>query len=202
MKALLSHITIAFVLALTTVVMLAAPASAQPTAIFVDDDFPGDSPAEHLWTTITKGIADATPGAGDTIYVGPGTYYESIVVNVSNLTLQGYSSSEVTVDGQGAQYTVRVSAEDVSLRQLRIIGGSIAGVRWESVQKGYLESNVVTGNYYGIWIASLLNQTIQCNEIYGNSQDGIYVTNSTMKDVSSNNIYSNGRHGITLLNSS
>ena len=202
MKAPLSHIAIAFVLALTTVVMLAAPASAQPTAIFVDDDFPGDSPAEHLWTTIAKGIADATPNAGDTIYVGPGTYNESIVVDVPKLTLQGYSSSEVVIDGRGAPYTVRVTAEDVYLRQFTIRGGSTAGVRWESVQKGYLESNVITGNYHGIWIDSLENQTIQCNEIYGNDQDGIYVTNSTMKDVTLNNIHSNGRHGIALVNSS
>lgn len=176
--------------------------SAAGIAIFVDDDFPDteEYQDQHMWNTIQQGIDDATNGNYDTVYVLEGTYNENVVVNKSTLTVQGESSSLVTVDGQGSGYTFEVIAWDVTLRQLKIIGGAPAGIYWGSVANGVIEKCDITDNAIGIALQSLVNQTIQCNQIHNNTGDGIEVRASELKDLTMNTIYSN-YDGISLYDS-
>jgi len=117
-----------------------ASVSAQVTtrAIYVDDSFVDDS-VNHMWNTIQEGINDAQDGTGDTVYIYAGTYHENVVANKSKLTLQGESSSLVTVDGSNLGYTIAVSANNVWIRQLKIVGGNPAGVYWANVPTSPLE---------------------------------------------------------------
>jgi hypothetical protein len=114
------------------------------------------------------------------------------------MTVQGYSSSDVTVDGGGAPYTIRITANDVKVRQLRVRGGSTAGVYWDGVDRGYLEKCTVYNNNIGILLEALVNQTIRCNLVRDNTSDGIQVKNSELKDVQLNTIHSNGGAGLAL----
>ncbi|HUU62904.1 MAG TPA: CFI-box-CTERM domain-containing protein [Dehalococcoidia bacterium] len=180
-----------------------ASVSAAGTAIYVDDDF-NDDPERHMWDTIQEGIDDATDGAGDTVYVYAGTYNENVVADKSNLTIHGESSSLVTVDGNGGDHTIKMTADDVTVRQLKVTGATgtgFAGVYWGNVQNGYLDHCDITGNYFGVLLNSIYNQTIQCNDIHNNSNNGIQVSDSTLKDLTMNDIYNN-RDGISLINSS
>jgi len=208
-KAKIFYLIVALVLA--TGLAVAAVPSASVSAftsinIYVDDDFPDTQEYHdlHMWTTIQEGINDArdgVEGVGDTVYLYAGTYNENVVVNKEILTIHGESSSKVTVDGQNSGYTIDITSDDVKVRQLKIVGGNPAGVRWGDVAKGYLEKCDITNNAIGVLLNSLLNQTIVCNRIHDNTGDGMKVVNSQLKDLTLNTIYSN-RDGISLYNSS
>ena len=200
MKSGIFHFAIVLTMALAMLGAVVTPAKAQGIDIFVDNDFV-DDPPNHKWDTITEGIADATSGAFDTVYVGPGTYNENLVIDKSYFTLQGMSSSQVTVNGGNSDYTIRITADDVTIRQLTIRGGNPAGVLWENVSKGYIEKCNIKYNFVGVELESIYNQTIKCNTIHHNSSDGINVVGSTLKDVIQNDIYANGNDGIALINS-
>ena len=192
----------ALICALIVVVSMAlwpASASAAGIAIYVDDGFV-DDPVNHKWDTIQEGIDDATNGAYDTVYVYAGTYNENVVVNKNTLTIHGQSASLVTLNGQDSGYTIDMTAGDVRVRQLKIIGGDPAGVHWGNVDRGVLEKCDITDNAIGVSLESLLNQTIECNRVHDNSGDGIEVRDSELKDLTMNTIYSNF-DGISLYNS-
>jgi nitrous oxidase accessory protein NosD len=198
-KNLLSALVCALLVTLS-MVLLPSPAEAQSITIYVDDGFV-DDPARHMWNTIQKGINDARSGTYDTVYVYPGIYNENVVINKSTLTLYGASSSQVTVNGRGLGHTIRITADDVKVKQLKITGGNPAGIYWGN-NKGYVEKCDITGNTIGVLLESAFNQTLQCNKIHDNSGDGIQVRNSQLKDLTLNSSYSNGNAGISLVNSS
>ena len=207
MKRILYGVLICALVVGVSVPLLPSSVSAQftPINIFVDDDFDDDA-GLHKWDTIQEGIDDArdgVDGVGDTVYVYDGTYTGNIVVDKDILTIHGESSSKVTVIGGGADHTITITADDVRVRQLKVTGATgtgWAGVQWGNVARGYLDHCDITGNYFGVLLESIYNQTIECNNIHNNSNDGIRVRNSTLKDIDRNDISYN-RDGISLENS-
>jgi len=67
--------------------------------IYVDDDFE-DSPANHTWNTIYKGIRDAEDG--DTVIVYDGTYDDDIVTNKSITVILKGESNNRSIKAKGA----------------------------------------------------------------------------------------------------
>jgi hypothetical protein len=199
MKRILYGALICAVIVGVSIPLWPASVSAASIAIFVDDDFEDDA-ERHMWDTIQEGIDDATDGNYDTVYVYEGTYNENVVIDKSTLTVQGESSSLVTVDGQDLGYTIDITAWNVIVSQLKIIGGDPAGVHWGNVANGYLEKCDITDNEIGVALESLLNQTIECNQVHHNTGDGIEVRASELKDLTLNDIYSN-YDGISLYGS-
>ena len=200
MKRILHGALICALIVILSTALWPASVSAAGISIYVDDDFT-DDPSRNMWNTIQKGIDDATPGVGDTVYVYAGTYTENVVVDCADLTLQGESSSMVTINGNNLDYTIEITANNVYVRQLKVINGDPAGIRWGDVSNGYLEKCDITDNAIGVKLNSLYNQTIQCNRIHNNTGDGVEVSDSQLKDLTLNKIYSN-YDGISLYNSS
>ena len=205
MKRILHGALFCALIVVMSMALWPASVSAAGTLIYVDDDFP-DTPeyhALHMWTTIQEGINDATDDAGDTVYVYAGTYNENVLVNRSTLTIHGQSSSLVTVNGGSSPYTIQITADDVTVRQLTIIGGSQAGVRWANVSRGYLERNDISGSDgHGVLLDNITNQTVQCNNVHNNDLDGIRVTGCSLKDLFKNHTHHNiNGAGIRLHNS-
>ena len=67
--------------------------------IYVDDDFE-DSPTNHTWNTIYKGISDAEDG--DTVIVYNGTYDEDIVTNKSITVILEGKDNNRSIKAKGA----------------------------------------------------------------------------------------------------
>ena len=196
MKKILHGALICALIVVMSMALWPASVSAAGIDIYVDDDFT-DDPSRHMWDTIQEGIDDATD-LGDTVYVYAGTYNENVSINKAKLTLHGESASAVTVvAGNSSKPTIEILASTVTVRQLTIRGGN-PGVSWRNTDRGTLENSDITANTIGVYIYNLTNQTIQCNDIYGNSGDGIQVEESNLKDLIRNNIYSNGNDGISL----
>jgi len=72
-------------------------------------------PADYL--TVQEGINAAA--VGDTVEVAAGTYFGNIVVD-KPITLQGASSAETTLDGQGVGSVVSINANSVVVRNVRV----------------------------------------------------------------------------------
>ncbi|MEE8470979.1 MAG: CFI-box-CTERM domain-containing protein [Dehalococcoidia bacterium] len=198
MKRILSRVSLCALVVAVLMVALPASVSAQPIEIYVGSSFI-DDPPNHVWNTIQEGINDARDNVGDTVYVYAGTYNENVVINKRQLTVWGQSRSLVTVNGGAQPYTMEITADNVTVRQLTISGGTSAAVYWHNAGWGKLFNSDVSGSQdIGILLLSITNQEISCNNVYSNIGRGIQVTNSTLKDIIRNEVYDNGGNGISL----
>ena len=170
----------------------------------------GASPAA-AWLTI--GNAAATLVAGDRVYVGAGTYAESITVTSSGsvgapIRFLADSSGgatgdagEVIVDAMGGAFGFRVSgAEYVTLEGFVITGaagGGAAGVLIETAGSDsvVVRDNVIYGNDYGLSLSSGLSATIE-NNVISNNLTGVRLFSGADASVTNNLICNNTNEGI------
>ena len=102
--------------------------------------------------------AVAAAASGDTVSIGPGTYFENVVVSNKNLTITGYSEDYTVIDGgfQGATLSINGSSPSqntVNLIKLTVTHGSASGVVIDgatvSMQKVVVISNISADNGAG-----------------------------------------------------
>jgi len=102
--------------------------------------------------------AVAAAASGDTVSIGPGTYFENVVISNKNLTVTGYSEDYTVIDGgfQGATLTINGSSPSqnaVTLIKLTVTHGSASGVvingATVSMQKVIVISNLSANNGAG-----------------------------------------------------
>jgi hypothetical protein len=102
--------------------------------------------------------AVAAAASGDTVSIGPGTYFENVVISNKNLTVTGYSEDYTVIDGgfQGATLSINGSAPSqntVNLIKLTVTHGSASGVVIDgatvSLQKVVVISNLSASNGAG-----------------------------------------------------
>ncbi len=115
--------------ALSLVVLVAAPASAQLVV------GPGEA-----YTTIGAAAAAATDG--DTIEIRAGTYHEEVVWSANGLTIRG-TGGDVVIDMTGRALTRQggkgifiLDGADITVESLTFVGASVpdgngAGIRWQ-----------------------------------------------------------------------
>ncbi len=81
---------------------------------------------ESHFATIQSAI-DAT-SSGDTIEVAAGTYYETLTVNVENLTLRSTDGAEKTIiDGISFRYMIQICSSDVTFDGFTVTNPDYAG---------------------------------------------------------------------------
>ena len=161
-------------------------------AFYVSADFGNDAndgmSLGKAFKTIAKGIAAA--GNGGLLFIGGGTYKESLVVN-KNITIQGGGAGQTIIDGQQLNRVFDIpGGVSVSLKELTVTGGKApSGQNGGGISNGgtlSLDECVVTGN-----MSDAINNggtlTINRSTISGNSGLGILnafgpltVTNSTI----------------------
>jgi len=83
------------------------------------------------YDTIQEAIDKAEEN--DTILVYPGTYEESVTVNVDGLILKSVEEHAATIDAFGEDYAIDIKADNVTINSLKIIGATIRGI---NVYKG------------------------------------------------------------------
>jgi parallel beta-helix repeat protein len=171
--------------------LMAGPARASTSTVI--EVFPGPN-------AITAALQQAN--AGDTLNIHAGTYPEKVFVGVANVTLQAAGDGRVTVDGGCRGSTFFVQADGVTLKGMRIIGGSFYNVDFMFVSNG-----VVTGNRlkrtcvdteYGINLYQTGPMLIQGNAATGFMDAGIYIggivdTGAGSLVASDNILYGNDR---------
>lgn len=129
--------------------------------------------------TIQKAIFAA--GYGDTVLVGPGTYYENIVFGTAPVTLLSSDGPEKTIiDGMGLHATVAIQSQGNVTSVIRGFtiqnggyqrqqnkGETYGGVYVES-SAPLIEGNVITNNYCGGVAGALAGPTVRNNLISHN----------------------------------
>lgn len=105
-----------------------------------------------------------------TIHVLPGTYFENILINKSNIDMVGHANP--VIDGQGST-SIHVVNDSVSLAGFKVENasdsdGSEIGIHIDNVNGGTIRNNNIYKNNFGIQIKDSSNVRICSNEIYAN----------------------------------
>lgn len=181
------------VAALTGLTVL--PAQAAGATYYVDRTMPscsdsGSGTATAPFCTIVKGVSKLT--AGDTLYIGNGTYAETIKPAVS-----GTASSPITItawSGKDPQVGTRVAngaylsgRSYITVSNLLVSGTTGPGIYVSGGDHDSVLGNEVTKAgqpssgliAQGIRISSSANDLVQGNYTHDNSDHGIYLNGST-----------------------
>jgi len=153
---------------------------------------------EDNYTTIQEAIDAATNGY--TIYVYPGNYNESIVINKS-ISLVGIKKEgeRPIIDGGGNEEgtTVLIEANNCTLLNL-IIRGGLYGIETKEVDFITIENNVVEYAGLGIEIHSS-NTMIRNNTITKSGGIGVYTHDNTFNITLTRNLMvENGGNGVQM----
>jgi parallel beta-helix repeat protein len=193
----------------TLVVLLVMLATASLTALaatpahgfdlLVDDNLvPCVAPAPPVFQTIQDAVDVAT--AGQSIGVCPGTYAETVTVDVAGLSIEGIGVVKVTTPGgAGPERGFHVTVPDVTLRRLEILGfanpGS-CGVLVDGASGATVVSNRVHDNDAGVCVDFSDGTRVHHNIVRDNAAQGILALNVNAIEINSNTITGNARAGI------
>ena len=176
----------------------------------------GASPTT-AWATLGFAFTQIAPG--ETLYVGAGTYAESVDLTTSGsaslpIEIRGDvtgtftgDSGAVVVDASGAAFALRTSGvSDVVVRGLTLTGArpGVAAGGGLHVSGGsdlYLVENEIFGNDCGVSIENATNVTVESNRVHQNDGtvgDGIRLNQTTNVSIENNLIYGNLRYGLFL----
>ncbi|MCD6447874.1 MAG: right-handed parallel beta-helix repeat-containing protein, partial [Thermoplasmata archaeon] len=135
--------------------------------LFVDDDFTPD-PSNNKFNDIQAAINAANDG--DIIYIFEGTYEGNIWVD-KELRIIGEAAGKVVIDGNGRNYAVNIVQNNVTVENLTINNGLLAGIG-----TGIFSDNVNV---------TIKNCIIHGNEEYGLEilSDNVTVINCTIYDL-------------------
>ena len=149
--------------------------------IYVDDNNcpgPGNGTLGNPFCTIQAAIDDANPG--DTIQVAAGTYEEQLIID-KTINLQGEDRETTIIEYPPApvsdQYLVLVNADDVTIREFKLLGHFSAPSRAvyiiHSKKTGLIVENNEIQGFIGVF-GNLINGQIR-NNIIGTNRKGIYI---------------------------
>ncbi|UCE74327.1 MAG: right-handed parallel beta-helix repeat-containing protein, partial [Methanomassiliicoccales archaeon] len=174
-----------------------------PYESIVDDSGGAD------FTSIQDAITNAN--AGEMIYIYSGKYFESLTID-KPITLVGESKGTTIIDGDGSEYVIYVSGDDVAIEELTIQNGDYAifcdesdstsithckikdyvyGIYSNRTTDGYIAHNKITDGNYGIVTFESYNDAVRYNTISYNTIYGAKDYNSQLKNCFNWNYFSN-----------
>ncbi len=188
-------ILVALALSVAGLVTVAAHGVAAATAIYVDKTMSscsdtGTGAAAAPYCTVTKAVSQLKPGY--TVYIGDGTYAETITPPVS-----GSASAPVTVTawpgrqprvGTGVAYAASISNRAfVTISDLQVAGTTSIGIYVSGGDHISILDNEVVGAgqpvkgriAQGIRLSGTSNGLVQGNYTHHNSDHGIMLNNGT-----------------------
>jgi len=146
--------------------------------------------AENIYVPPGESIQEAVDNAfpGDTIFVKPGEYNESIQINQDNLTIVSYSKNpyNTVITGVNKESNVfKIVASNVTISGFSITD-SKCGIYLNGTQNCIINNNIISGNNIGICLSKSENNTLSNNIVSSNADCGIKLFTS-----SGNTIYNN-----------
>ena len=145
-------------------------------------DFTVGSGAGNDTSSIQTAINMASPG--DTVYVWPGIYFETITID-KKISLVGHDKVSTIIDGNMAGDVVTITSDFVEMSNLtvRYSSGSQIGLYLTAANYCNFTKLNISYNYVGMILeVSSFNRIEEC-EIYSNGNDGVYL------DTSDNNLF-------------
>ena len=173
----------------------------------------GTSPAT-AWATLAQAAGCVI--AGDTVYVGAGTYVGSVELTASGTAAdpirfiadtEGLFTGDagpVILDGAVANETIHLNGADWNeIIGLTVLGASGAGPPCGGIlvegENAVIRDNIVYGNQGGIYVNGVDSVAVESNQVSGNagaSSDGIVISDADDAVVRNNLVYDNGRNGV------
>ena len=140
------------------------------------------------YSTIQEAVDAASPG--DAILVSAGTYYEHLIID-KPLTLVGEESSIPTIDGNGSDTCLTLTADNVNINRF-IIQDGLLGIDVSRCDSATLIGNMILNNQAGISLSGSRSNTIIGNTLLDN-YIGILLTDSHNNTVYHNNFINSTR---------
>jgi len=145
---------------------------------------------EFIYVSPGESIQAAVNGAssGDTIFVKPGIYNESIQINQDNLTIisESQNPDNTLISSKERESKVfEITAGNVTINGFSIAGGH-CGIYLNSVQNCRINNNNISENEIGACLYKSNNNTLNDNTVYSNIYCGIKLVSSA-----GNTIYDN-----------
>jgi parallel beta-helix repeat protein len=159
-----------------------------PCNITVPDDYP----------TIQQAVDHAK--SGNVVYVNPGVYYETVVLNKS-LTLKGIDYPTIDANREGS--AILINAPNCTVDGFKVTNSfgeaGAAGVRTKTyvADNSTIKNNISFNNSVGIYNSKTVNTSIINNTVFGNIWSGISCWVAVGGCIADNIVYSNG-DGIVL----
>ncbi|AKB55266.1 MULTISPECIES: NosD domain-containing protein [Methanosarcina] len=146
--------------------------------------------AENIYVSPRESIQEAVDNAlpGDTIFVMPGEYNESIQINQDNLTIISDSKNpyNTVITGADKESDVfKVVASNVTISGFSITD-SKCGIYLNGAQNCIINNNIISENKIGICLSKSKDNTLSNNIVTSNADCGIKLFTS-----SGNTIYNN-----------
>lgn len=169
----------------------------------------GTCEAEKIWYVGGDGLRNYTSiqiainaaSEGDTIFVYPGSYNESIVVN-KTINLVGKHKNRTILDNHGNEYyAILIKANRVNISGLTIqnstIGIYVSG--FENSSNNTITNNNIASNTGGVYLDNHTNNNlISGNTITKNKGEGIRLFGSFNNQINGNKIIGNSGYGVVL----
>ncbi len=174
-----------------TLVLLYTCSAASASDLRVSSTTEGD------YISIQAAIDEAE--AGDTIFVGSGTYIENLKINKEVRIWSDSKQPEGAVirAADPTKSTVEISEERASFSGFVIEGSKKAGILLTGVKSCYINNNKIQGVEYGVLLKGSENNTIS-NNIITLNKIGIRLKSSNSNDIVDNIIAYNYGPGISL----
>lgn len=149
------------------------------------------------YTTINQAIENASEH--DIIIIPPGTYDESIDLNISSLQLKGTDPKTTIISGNKTGDVIHISADNITIQNMQIknSGNGVydAGV-YIHASNVNIENTIITYCYHGIYLhQDTCNNTIQ-NSVFSFSHNGIYGIQTKSNTIKNNTFQDNREYGM------
>jgi len=149
--------------------------------------------------TISSPVAANITNSGNVTYTFTGNNYLPIIVNRSNIIIDGNGHALQALGNYGFSLT---SMSNVTIKNTTITN-SLLGIALDASSGNVLSDNNIThSRYYGIGLYSSDNSTVSGNDVTLNVDGGISLDASSGNVLSDNNVTSNDNDGIYLYSSS
>lgn len=141
---------------------------------------------------IQEVVQKAQPG--DTIFVEPGEYHETVYIDKPNITLKGIvkDGEYATLDGKGLLNDGIISSGHNSvINGFKVKGYKGNAIMTQGANNFEITNNLVEGAFYGIFPQYGKNGLVKGNTVTGAEDAGIYVGMSDNVDVVENIAFKN-----------
>ncbi len=183
---------------LHSLALAAAFGALLPTSVLAQDAIvPTD------FATISAAVQGAADVDGDGtvhIFVQAGTYAESVLVQRSNVRLEGAGATTTTIQGNPLMRAVNVQA----VMNFELSGFSITGeptrdgVEVTGCDNVSIHDNVVFGTQDGIRVNRTSNTDVFANEVHHNTSSGIKLKGGGANSITGNDCHDNFSSGVDL----